>query len=71
MTLFNGFCTAKCNKVRFIAYQAGKMNFQAAKDVVTVNVITGYLAILDNKEILNATKSQLAVQKETVDRLEC
>jgi outer membrane protein len=45
------------------------MNFQAAKDVVTVNVITGYLAILDNKEILSASKSQLAVQQETVDRM--
>jgi len=37
--------------------------------VVTVNVITNYLAILDNKEILSATKSQLAVQQETVDRM--
>ncbi len=70
MTLFNGFALQNAIKSASLAYQAGKMNFQAAKDVVTVNVITGYLAILDNKEILNATKSQLAVQKETVDRLE-
>jgi outer membrane protein len=45
------------------------MNFQAAKDVVTVNIITGYLAILDAKEVLAADKSQLGVQQETVDRL--
>ncbi|MDB5152215.1 MAG: outer rane channel protein, partial [Mucilaginibacter sp.] len=70
MTLFNGFALQNAIKSASLAYQAGQMNFQAAKDVVTVNVITGYLAILDNKEILNATKSQLAVQKETVDRME-
>jgi len=69
MTLFNGFALQNAIKSASLAYQAGKMNFQAAKDVVTVNVITGYLAILDNKEILSASKSQLAVQRETVDRM--
>ena len=69
MTLFNGFALQNAIKSASLAYQAGKMNFQAAKDVVTVNVITGYLAILDNKEILSASKSQLAVQQETVDRM--
>jgi outer membrane protein len=69
MTLFNGFSLLNAVKSASYAYQAGKMNFQAAKDVVTVNVITNYLAILDNKEILSATQSQLAVQQETVDRM--
>lgn len=69
MTLFNGFSLINAMKSTSLAYQAGKMNFQAAKDAVTVNVITGYLAILDDEEILAATKSQLAYQKETVDRL--
>ncbi|MGN6637814.1 MAG: TolC family protein, partial [Mucilaginibacter sp.] len=69
MTLFNGFSLINAVKSTSLAYQAGKMNFQAAKDGVTVNVITSYLAILDDQEILAATKSQLAYQKETVDRL--
>ena len=69
MTLFNGFALINAIKSTSLAYQAGKMNFQAAKDAVTVNVITGYLAILDNEEILSANKSQYAYQKETVDRL--
>ncbi|HTD98231.1 MAG TPA: TolC family protein [Mucilaginibacter sp.] len=68
MTLFNGFALQNAIKSASLAYQAGKMDFQSAKDVVTVNVITGYLAILNNQETLNATKSQLAVAKETVDR---
>ncbi len=69
ITLFNGFSLINAIKSTSLAFQAGKMNFQAAKDAVTVNVITSYLAILDDEEILSATKSQLAVQKETVDRL--
>lgn len=69
MTLFNGFSLINAVKSTSLAYQAGKMNFQAAKDGVTVNVITSYLAILDDQEILAATKSQLDYQKETVDRL--
>src|SRR5207248_3763364 len=39
-------------------------------DVVTVNVITGYLAILNNKEILSASKNALDVQRETVKRMD-
>jgi len=69
VTIFNGFSLINAVKSASLAYQAGKMNFQAAKDVVTVNVITNYLAILDNEEILTASKSQLAVQQENVDRL--
>jgi outer membrane protein len=69
MTLFNGFSLINAIKSTSLAFQAGKMNFQAAKDAVTVNVITSYLAILDDEEILSASQSQLAVQKETVDRL--
>ena len=69
VTLFNGFSLLNAIKSASYAYQAGKMNFQAAKDVVTVNIITGYLAILDAEEILTASKSQLDVQQENVDRL--
>lgn len=69
MTLFNGFALINAIKATSLAFQAGKMNFQAAKDAVTVNVITSYLAILDDEEILAASQSQLAYQKETVDRL--
>jgi outer membrane protein len=70
MTLFNGLALMNAIKSASFAFQAGKMDFQAAKDVVTVNVITNYLAILDNQEILTANKSQLAAQQETVNGME-
>jgi len=69
LTLFNGFALQNAIKSASLAYQAGKMNFQAAKDVITVQVIVGYLAILDNQEILNASRNALAVQQETVNRM--
>lgn len=67
VTLFNGLALQKAIKQTSLAYQSGKMNFQAAKDIVTVNVITNYLQVLDAVEILSQTKSQLAVAKENVD----
>ncbi|MEO6850986.1 MAG: TolC family protein, partial [Mucilaginibacter sp.] len=70
MTLFNGFSLQNAIKAASLNYQAGKMDFQSAKDVVTVNVITGYLSILNAQESVRATKSQMAVAQENVDRLE-
>jgi outer membrane protein len=67
VTLFNGLALQKATKQTSLAYQAGKMTFQAAKDLVTVNVITNYLQVLDAEEQLDQNQSQLAVAKENVD----
>ena len=68
LTLFSGLTNENAIKQARLAYQAGKMDFQSAKDVVTVNIITAYLTVLDNEEQLQQTKSQLEVAKETRDR---
>lgn len=70
LTLFNGLSLQNAIKQASLAYQAGKTDFQSAKDVVTVNIITGYLSVLDAEEILAASKTQLAGAKENVDRSE-
>jgi outer membrane protein len=67
VTLFNGLALEKAVKQTSLAFQAGKMTFQDAKDLVTVNVITNYLQVLDANEQLNQSQSQLAVAKENVD----
>ena len=67
MTIFNGLALQTAVKQTSLAYQAGKMTFQAAKDLVTVNIITNYLQVLDAAESLNQTKSQLAVARENLD----
>jgi outer membrane protein len=66
--LFNGLAYQSAIKQASLAYQSGKMNYQAAKDIVTVNVITNYLTVLDQEEQLAQTKSQLLVAQEGADR---
>ncbi len=67
VTLFNGLALQNAIKQASLAFQSGKMAFQAAKDIVTINVITNYLQVLDAQEILGQNKSQLAYAKENVD----
>ncbi|WP_295677118.1 TolC family protein [uncultured Mucilaginibacter sp.] len=67
VTVFNGLALQSAIKQASLAYQSGKMAYQAAKDLVTVNVITNYLLVLDAKELLKQNESQLAVAKENLD----
>jgi len=70
VVLFNGLAYQNAVKQASLAYQSGQMNYQAAKDLVTVNVITNYLQVLDQEEILEQSKSQLSVAQEGSDRSE-
>jgi outer membrane protein len=68
VTLFNGLAYQNAIKQASLAYQSGKMAFQAAKDIVTVNVITSYLGVLNAQAILDQTKSQQTVAQQGADR---
>jgi outer membrane protein len=70
LTVFSGLQNLNSIKQTSLAYQAGRMDFQQAKDQVTINVITAYLVVLDNTELLNQVKNQLMVSKKQVERLE-
>jgi outer membrane protein len=69
LTLFSGFQNLNNIKQTSLSYQAGKMDFQQAKDQITIQVITAYLSVLDNAELLNQVLNQLEVSKKQVDRL--
>jgi outer membrane protein len=45
------------------------MDFQQAKDQITIQVITAYLSVLDNAELLNQVVNQLDVSKKQIERL--
>ncbi|HEY4324907.1 MAG TPA: TolC family protein [Mucilaginibacter sp.] len=68
LTLFNGLALQNAIKQASLAYKAGKMDYQQAKDLVTIQIITNYLSVLDAEEILGLSKNQLAAAKENVDR---
>lgn len=69
LTLFSGLQNLNNIKQTSLSFQAGKMDFQQAKDQVTINVITAYLLVLDNTELLSQVANQLDVSKKQVERL--
>jgi outer membrane protein len=70
VVLFNGFSLLNSVKQTSLAYQASKMDWQQAKDNITINIILAYLQVLSNEEQLQQAKNQLGLSKHQVDRLE-
>lgn len=70
LVLFNGFSLLNSVKQTSSAYQASKMDWQQAKDNITINIILAYLQVLSNAEQLQQAKNQLGLSKQQVDRLE-
>ncbi|MBS1921297.1 MAG: TolC family protein [Bacteroidetes bacterium] len=70
VVLFNGFLLLNSVKQTSLAYQASKMDWQQAKDNITINIILAYLQVLSNNEQLQQSKNQLNLSKQQVDRLE-
>ncbi|GGH04673.1 TolC family protein [Mucilaginibacter phyllosphaerae] len=69
LTLFSGLQNLNRIKQTSLAYKAGEMDLQQAKDLVTINTITAYLQVLNNTESLSQVLNQLQVSKQQVDRL--
>jgi outer membrane protein len=70
LTLFSGLQNLNKIKQTSLAYKAGEMDLQQAKDLVTINTITAYLQVLDNTELLAQVENQVKVSKQQLDRLE-
>jgi outer membrane protein len=68
--LFNGLNLINSIKQTSLAYQAGKMDFEQAKNDISLNVITTYLQVLDNEDQLVQAKTQLSVSMKQVERLD-
>lgn len=70
VVLFNGFSMQNAIKQNSLAYQASKMDWQQAKDNLTINIILSYLAVLSNEDQLAQSRNQLDLTKKQVDRLD-
>ena len=70
VVIWNGSSIQNNIKQNELNYQASQMDWQQAKESLTINVILAYLQILSNEEQLNIAKKQIAVTKSQVDRLE-
>jgi len=70
LTLSSGLTLQNAVKQTSLAYQAGKMDFQQAKDNLTLNIITSYLQVLNAEDQLTQANSQSAVSQKQEERQE-
>jgi len=70
LTLSKGLTLQNEVKQTSLAYQAGKMDFQQAKDNLTLNIITSYLQVLNAEDQLTQSNSQSSVSQKQEERQE-
>jgi len=68
--LFNGLKLVNSIKQTSLAYQAGKMDFEQAKNDISLNVITTYLQVLESEDQLVQNNVQLDVSTKQLERAE-
>lgn len=69
VVLFNGMSMQNNVKQNAFAYEAAKMDWQQAKDNLTIQIILAYLQVLSNEDLLIQSQNQEKLSKEQVDRL--
>ncbi len=67
--LFNGLAIQNNIKQNQLAYEASNMEWQQAKDNLTINIILAYLQVLSNADQLEQAKNQLGLSGKEVERL--
>lgn len=70
LILFNGLALQNAIKQTRLAYDAGKMDLQQAKDNTALQVVLAYLQVLANEDLLNIARSQAELTRTQVARLE-
>ncbi|MBE9586876.1 TolC family protein [Mucilaginibacter sp. JRF] len=70
LTLFNGLAMFNNMRQTALAYQAGQMDFQQAKNDISLNVITTYLLMMNNEDQVTQAETQVQVSKQQADRLD-
>ncbi len=67
VTLFNGLAKLNTVKQRDLELQASLQDLEKARDDISLNVVSAYLEILFNKELVSTAKEQLAVTQEQIE----
>lgn len=70
IVLFRGLSMQNAVKQNALAYEASKMDWQQAKDNLTINIILAYLQVLTNQDLLVLAVNQSELSKKQVERLE-
>lgn len=67
VTLFNMFSKQNTLKQRNLEWQAALQDLEKARDDISLNVVSAYLEILFNKELVATAKEQLKVTQEQIE----
>lgn len=70
VVLFNGLSLQNLIKQYSLSYEASKMDWQQAKDNLTLSVILGYLQVLSTEDQLTQAQNQATVSGSQVERLQ-
>jgi outer membrane protein len=68
--LSNGLTLQNSIRQTSLAYQAGKMDLEQAKNELTISLIIGYLQILNSEDQLSQAKTQVSVSQKQQERSE-
>lgn len=68
--VFKGFQTNNAIQQASLNYQASKLELQQEKDNLILNVILSFLQMMNDEDVLNLTKNQMAVTGKQVERLD-
>jgi Outer membrane protein len=69
VTIFNGFRLWNLLRTSQLDYEASKMEWQAQKDQLTVDIVLAYLQILNDQDQYELAKVQTEQTQKQVDRL--
>jgi outer membrane protein len=70
LTLFNGLQGLNTMKMSKANYLMNKEQLDAMEDQVTLRVMTGYLDLLRNRELVDVAQNKVEVTQEQVERME-
>jgi len=70
VVLFNGLSLQNLIRQYSLTYEASKMDWQQAKDNLTLSVILGYLQVLSTEDQLTQSRNQAVLSGAQVERLQ-
>jgi outer membrane protein len=70
VVLYNGMNLRNTARQNAYAADASRMDLQALKDNITLNVIFAYLQVLTNEDVMNLSANRAVITRKQVERLE-
>lgn len=70
LTLFNGLQGLNSMKMNKANYQMSMEDLEAMEDNITIQVMTGYLDLLRNRELVDVAEKKVEVTAQQVERME-